>query len=160
MNSWARTFRYRRAHRSSPRGESGQALVELAISLGILTLILVGAGQFGQIAFTSIRVANAAKAGVQYGAQSGFTAEDTTGIQLAAKAAAPNLSGLTVSSSATCICSDGSKATCSDNSACSNSHVIQTVTVNTQYPLKTIVHIPGMSSSITLNGTAVQKCSK
>jgi Flp pilus assembly protein TadG len=137
--------------------ESGQALVELSVAISLLVLILLGAVEFGQIAYTSIEVANAAKAGVQYGAQNGYTATDTTGIQNAAQGSAPSLSGMTVSSSVACVCSDGSASTC-QNTDCPNSHIEETVTVTTQYALTPYFLLPNFSNSMTLQGQAVQRC--
>lgn len=158
MSGWLQNGGRQRAGGVS-ESDSGQALVELAVALSLLTLILLGAVQFGQIAFTSIAVSNAAKAGVQYGTQSGFTAADTTGISNAANASASNLTGMTVSSSNACVCADGTASTCL-NTDCSNSRIIQTLTVSTQYTLTPIVHIPKLASSITLKGSAVQKCAQ
>lgn len=138
-------------------GESGQALVELCIGLALFVLILLGAVEFGQVAYTSIEVANAAKAGVQYGAQNNSTALDTIGIQNAAAAAEPNLSGLTATTSSTCVCSDGSASTCL-NTDCPTSHLEETVTVSTSYTLTPIIRMPAFASSFTLKGKASQKC--
>ena len=141
-----------------PRGsESGQALVELSVAISLLVLILLGAVEFGQIAYSSIEVANAAKAGVQYASQNGYTATDTTGIQNAAQASAPSLSGLVASSSVACVCSDGSSSTCL-NTDCPNSHIEETVTVTTKYAFSPIVHIPQFGSTMTLHGQAIQRC--
>jgi len=145
--------------RQAGNSESGQALIELAVTLSLLTIILLGVIEFGQVAYTSIEVSNAAKAGVQYGAQNGTTAADTTGITNAAQAAAPNLSGLTANSSYACVCSDGSASTCA-NTDCSSSHIEETVTVTTQYQLTPIISMPAYGSTITLNGSAIQKCSQ
>jgi Flp pilus assembly protein TadG len=146
--------------------ECGQALVEFAMCLSLLAFIVLGVMEFGQISFTSIELENAAKAGVQYGAESGFTAEDTTGIQNAAQAAAPNLSGMSVTSSYSCVCSDGTASTCALTD-CSNTHIEESVTVNTSYSLAPFIHVPAFTqvihtsalpTSITLTGRAVQKC--
>lgn len=138
-------------------GDCGQALIELSIGLSLLVLIVLGAVEFGQVAYTSIEVANAAKAGVQYGTQDNTTALDGTGIQNAASAAAPNLSGLTATSSNSCVCSDGTSSTCL-NTDCPNSHMEDTVTVNTSYTLTPIISMPAFPSSFTLKGQASQKC--
>ncbi len=72
------------SHRNATRDDKGQAFVELALVLPIFILLLVGAAEVGRIAFASIEVSNAARAGVSYGAQNHATASDTTGIQTAA----------------------------------------------------------------------------
>jgi Flp pilus assembly protein TadG len=145
----------RQARRSE--AESGQALVELSVAISLLVLILLGAVEFGQIAYSSIEVANAAKAGVQYASQNGYTATDTTGILNAAQASAPSLTGLSASSSVACVCSDGSASTCL-NTDCPNSHIEETVTVSTSYALSPIIRIPQFGSTMTLHGQAVQRC--
>src|SRR5580704_13108987 len=71
-----------RSHRSVSRArECGQSLIELAFVIPFL--LLVGIIEIGRFAFYSIVVANAARAGAQYGAQSLATAADTTGISTA-----------------------------------------------------------------------------
>jgi Flp pilus assembly protein TadG len=72
------------SHRTTIRDEMGQAFVELAIVLPVAILLLVGAAEIGRLAFASIEVSNAARAGVAYGAQSHVTASDIAGIQTAA----------------------------------------------------------------------------
>jgi len=139
--------------------EAGQALVEVAISLPILGVLIIGAAEFAQVAYTSIEVSNAAKAGVEYGSQNGGTAGDTTGIALAASNDAANLTGLVTTSAFTCICSDGSASTCA-NTDCSNSHIEEIVTVNTSLTYKPLVHWPGFPTSFPLKGQAIEKCAQ
>ena len=137
--------------------ESGSALVETAAVLPLLITLLLGAAELARVAYAAIEVANAARAGAQYGAQSGFTASDTTGISTAASADAANLTGLTTTSSYTCACSDGSASTCQPTD-CANSQIEQTLTVNTQASVDPLVHLPGLPTQYTLKGQAVQKC--
>src|ERR1700744_6377881 len=73
------------------RSESGQSLVELSLGLTAMTVLLIGATEFGGLAYASIEVSNAARAGVQYGAQNHTTASDTTGMQTAATQDAPDV---------------------------------------------------------------------
>ena len=138
------------------RSESGQTLVEVGILGPVMILILFGVVQFGLVAYYSIEVSNAAKAGAQYGMQNGYTAQDSAGIQAAALAAAPDISGMTVTSSRSCICSDGSASTCTLGD-CPTSQVEPIVTVNTQASVTPPIKIPGFSS-FTMKGQAIQKC--
>jgi Flp pilus assembly protein TadG len=137
--------------------EQGQSLIEVALIFPVLVTVLVGAAEMARVARASISVSNAAKAGVQYGAQTGFTAQDTTGIQTAASNEAPNLT-VTTTPAVSCVCSDGTAASCTSNSACSTSHMIETLTVTTQATVTPLVHIPGLPRSFTIHGTAVQRC--
>ena len=140
------------------RSESGQALVEVALVGSLLVFFLMGVLEFGQVTQKSIAVSNAARAGVQYGAQTGYTAQDTTGIQNAAAAAAPSIALVTTSSYG-CVCSDGSASTCAYND-CSNSHILETVTVNTQATFTPVIKLPGFPSTYTLKGQAIQACNQ
>ncbi len=135
---------------------SGQALIETALTVSLFALLLFGVAEFGRLAFAAIEVSNAASAGARYAAQAG-AASDTTGIANAAANDAGNLTDLSTSSSYSCICSDGSSSTCS-NSDCSTSHIEETVTVNTQVSFDPLIHLPGLPTTYTLKGKAVEKC--
>jgi Flp pilus assembly protein TadG len=124
-----------------------------------LTLILLGAAEFGRVAYAAVEVSNAARAGAAYAAQNGSTASDTTGIATAAANDAANLTGLTTTSSHSCVCSDGTSSTCTAGD-CSASHIEETVTVNTQVSFDPLIHLPGLPTAFTLKGQAVQKCSQ
>jgi Flp pilus assembly protein TadG len=137
-------------------GETGQSLVETALVLPLLVTILLGGAEVAQVAYAAIEVANAARAGAQYGAQNGGTASDTAGIATAAANDAANLN-LTTTSSYSCVCSNGSASTCA-NTDCANSHIEEILTVNTQATVNPMFHIPGLPTTYTLKGQAIQKC--
>ena len=138
--------------------DCGQALLETALTLPLLALLLVGAVELGRVAYASIAVSNAARAGAQYGAQNGGTAGDTTGISVAAANEAPNLTGLTTTSSYSCVCSDGTASDCSNAATdCPNSHIETIVVVKTQFAFNSLIHVPGIPAAFTLRGYASQK---
>lgn len=146
--------------------ETGQALAELCIGLSLMVLLLLGAVDFGQVAYTSIAVSNAAKAGVQYGAESGVTpqnatgmcaANDKPGIQNAVQNAAPRLTGITSSTALSFVCSDGTAAT-GLNTDCTNTHVEETLQVSTSYTLTPMIRWPLLPSTFTVKGQATQEC--
>ncbi|MGC1293878.1 MAG: TadE/TadG family type IV pilus assembly protein [Alloacidobacterium sp.] len=137
---------------------SGQSLLELALVAPLLVVILMGVAEVGRLAYAAIEVSNAASAGARYGAQNGATASDSTGISNAAANDAGNLTGLSTISSISCICSDGTAASCTDNSACSTSNIEESVTVNTQVSFDPGIHLPGLPKTFTLTGQAIQKC--
>jgi Flp pilus assembly protein TadG len=136
---------------------AGQSLIETALLASFFALLLVGIAELGRVAYAAIEVSNAARAGAAYGAQNGSTASDTTGIATAAANDAANLTGLTTTSSYACICSDGTASTCTHGD-CSTSHIEETLTVNTQVTFDPLIHLPGLPSTYTLKGKAVQKC--
>ena len=138
------------------RSPRGSALLEAALVTPMLATLLLGAADLAQVARVSVEVSNAAKAGAQYGTESGYTAQDSTGIATAAQNEAPDLT-LTTTSSYSCVCSDGSSSTC-QNTDCPTSHIEETVTVNTQATITPAVQIPALPSTWTISGQAVQRC--
>jgi Flp pilus assembly protein TadG len=140
------------------RGEEGGALVEASLTLPLLFMLVLGAVEFSRVAYTSLEVVSAAKAGVAYGSQNGGTSGDTAGITMAATTDAANVPGLTVSSiSSSYACSNGAAST-GLNTDCSTSHIVQTVTVKTQVQLDPIIHVPGTPQTYTIKGEASQNC--
>lgn len=142
------------------RGDAGQALVELALVVPLLTLIFVGAAEVGRIAYASIEVNNAARAGVAYASQGHSQAADQPGITQAAISDAPDVPNLNVAPPTySCSCSTtGSAISCGPTAltACpSPATVIVTVQVNTSATINTGINFPGIPSSITLNGQAI-----
>jgi len=149
FREWARICR---------RSETGGSLVETALTAPILFTLILGAAEFARVAYMAIEVTSAARAGVSYGAQSGLTASDTNGITWAALHDGVDVPGISVSSvSLGYICSDGSPST-GATTDCSASHIEETVTVQTQATVNPIIHVPGLPTTYTLYGQAVQKC--
>ena len=136
--------------------DRGQALVELAVGLGVFAILLAGGVEYGRLAYAGTEVTDAARAGVQYGAQSSTTATDTSGIQLAATQDAPDVTGMTATSKLVCVCSDGSASTCAGTD-CLTSRMIESVQVNTSATVTTPLHVPGLPTSYTLTGQAVMR---
>ncbi len=139
--------------------DAGQALVELALTMPILLLILVGAAELSRVAYAAIEVANAAKAGVQYASYSRANAVNTAGIQAAAVNESPDITLTTTPSVGyACSCSNGTATTCSSGlTTCSTSSVEQTVTVTTQTDFDPLFHLPGLPTTYNLHGSASQK---
>jgi Flp pilus assembly protein TadG len=141
--------------RARPYFLRGQSAVECALLAPVLVLVLVIAADFSRVFYMSIEAANAARAGVQYGAQSTTKASDTTGMQQAALDDAANLSGLTASASNFCECPPStSHVTCS-LTTCSGMQMY--VQVNTSAQFQTLVHYPGVPSTVTLNESALMR---
>lgn len=136
--------------------ESGQALIETAVTLSMLLIMLLGAAELGRVAWAAIQVTNAAKAAAQYGDQDRKAAGDTTGIKNAASAEALTLTNLNTVVSHDCICSDGSASDCG-LTACPNSIDEETLTIDTSATFDPLIHLPGLPATYTLSGQAVQK---
>ncbi len=168
-----RRFKGSEAHRL----DEGSALVELALSLPMLCLILLGAAEFARVAYASIEVSNAAHAAAIYAAsRSGASADFTNtsgtytgGIVNAANADAhiscggSPISVTNVALSCSCTNTADVPANCSDNATCfnANSGMVTTVTVTTQCVFSPLIStrepgIIGVNGPFKLSGRSIQ----
>lgn len=127
--------------------QGGVSLLEIALLMPVFLSLILGVCDLGRLGYTAIEVANAARAGVAYGAQSHITAADDTGMKSAALNDAPALTNLAASASHSCICSGTgvSSPTCA-LSACSTSHMlvyVQVTTSMTYVPSFSVLGVPG-----------------
>ena len=95
------------------RSRRGIATIEFALIAPLLLLLVAGVLDYTMLMRTAIAVADAARAGAQYGSLSSANASNTAGMQSAAINAAPDINGLTVTAVKVCQCSDGSTVNCS-----------------------------------------------
>ena len=163
-----RRLRERLRHRLI-RGESGSALIELALVVGILGVpLLLGTAEMGILGYDSIEVADAANAGALYGMRSQVFAADNTDMTAAAQAEASDFgTNLGVTPSTYYVCASavtgtqytGTNAQANAQAACTgtNNHAIQLVQVNTSITVTPPVRCPGLPSSFTLHGTSVME---
>ena len=151
-------------------GQRGAVLVELALLLPIFTALFLGVADVGRGYYFALEVANAARAGAQYGYQSSATMMDTTGIQNAALKDGFDIgtvSGGSCSVSACwssgypksswgCMCSDGTaqSPSCSAGTltCTSGTRQVNYVNVQTQAAYTPLIPWPAIPSSITLKG--------
>jgi Flp pilus assembly protein TadG len=151
-----------RALREMFGADDGAALAELAFVIPLLMVLLVGIIEVGRFAEYSIRVANAARAGVQYGAQNLTTAGDKAGMESAATNDTQSVTGMTATATtAYCTCADGTASNCLDTTACpSPSHRIVYVRVDTTGTLPSLLNYPGLPDelkTITVKGLAIMR---
>lgn len=78
-------------HPSYVDNESGQSIVELTLLLPLLFLIFLGASDLARLFYHASALTQAARSGVQYGAQNLGTAADISGMRDAARNAASDL---------------------------------------------------------------------
>ncbi|HWE87613.1 MAG TPA: TadE/TadG family type IV pilus assembly protein [Terracidiphilus sp.] len=156
--------RLQRWSRSGKRGETGQALVELAFSVSFLLLILLGAAEFGRFVYFAIELSNAAKAAAQYGSRNSLTAADIAGMQAAAAADAPeaynactNFTTTIGATSCSCVSAGVSTAAASCSVTCATGYLVQNLTVNTSAQCTSLVHPRGLNTTLTITGSAVQE---
>jgi Flp pilus assembly protein TadG len=138
--------------------DTGSSILEVSLLMPLFVVMLLGAVQFGWLAYYSIEVKNAAYAGASYGAENHATASNTAAIQLAAADDAANLSAMTVTVTNSCVCSDGTTITCADAVAncTSPARIVEYVQVNTSATLNSLFsyHFP---SSYALQGQAIMR---
>ena len=134
------------------RGNSGTSLVEMAFVVPVILTLLIGVIELGRFAYFSILVANAASAGVQYGAQSLVTAADTTGMQAAAKNDGQNITGLTVTSTTNyCSCSGTPTVHVTCPASCTApAHALVYVDVVASGTFSPIFNYPGLPTTFTV----------
>ena len=137
----------------------GSAIVEMAAVAPLLLLVLIGLIAAGRAGDFAVKVGNAARAGVQYGAQNFTTAADVAGMQSAATNDA-NTAGVSAVGTFFCQCEDGTASTCGQANACSSNHqnlyvrVVVTGTMPT--PLNYAV-LPASLRSVTISSSAIMR---
>jgi Flp pilus assembly protein TadG len=140
------------------RGQHGQSLVEVALVTPLLLMLLLGTIEIGRYAYYGIEVANAARAGVQYGAQSLADSIDLAGIATAAKNDAPEVTNLTVTSQNRCACSGTpSNFVGCPAQACGPGHPLVFLQVDTQAQIAPLFHYPGLPATFNASGQAIMR---
>ena len=139
--------------------DAGSALAELVIITPLLLILLIGLIDVGRLGDYAIRVGNAARAGVQYGAQNEATAGDTQGMQNAANADAGEASITSVAAPTFCACADGTGSTCQQGD-CAATHRLQWVKVTSSGTFAAAIassFLPTPLRSITISQTAIMR---
>ena len=130
--------------------------MELAFVLPIFLLLVVGALEFGRLAYAQLEITSAARAGVAYGMQDAVTESNLSGMETAAVNDGSNISGLTATASESCTCGNGTSVTCaSASTSCTTyPHVLTYIQVNTQANVDPLFYVPGLPKSFVLTGQA------
>jgi Flp pilus assembly protein TadG len=150
----------------APNAESAQATLELALSLPLFLLLILGSAEIANLAWASVQLNNAARAGAAYASLNRANAASTTDICLAAQNEAPKFITSTcpstqVSSTQICYCISGSTTTTDSGcttttlSTCPSPDLIQVaVQVNVSAPVTTLVHYAYLPASFTVQAQA------
>ena len=138
------------------RCNSGQSLVETALAVSLCGVLMLGAAEFGRLAYAGLEISDSARAGVEYGSQSRATAKDVANMQIAASLSAPDVSNLTLTASSFCKCADGTSSTCATTD-CTGSRIITYVQVVTSGNINPLIYVPGLPKSYSLGGKAVMR---
>ena len=133
----------------------GSSFIETAILIPALLVVCCGTMDFARVVYAGIEIANAARAGVQYGALTPGNSGDTTGMAQAAvnDAADLGLSNVTATARNFCGCNSGTgEVSCSTTSCGTTPSGYVSVTAN--YTFNTLLHMPGLPQTIVLTRTA------
>ena len=131
----------------------GAVAVELALLSPFVVVLIVGAWDMGRYLNESAALTNLSRTGVQY-ALSKFWDPTLVKAAVEAEATRQTVPGVTVTATATCICTDGTtsviQSTCTTATRCTGSGALKVYSaVNTQrqYTASVPIPIPGMDSN-------------
>ena len=145
--------------------DDGVAIVELALIAPFLILLTIGIIDIGLFARDSIEIANAARAGAEFGAYSTANSTNAMGIQLAATSDATDVALVSTDVSSSTYCSCGANpsshvAACNPVPTCATSdHLDSFVTVTVAKSFTPLINYPGIFSTLPLSRTATQEIS-
>jgi len=150
-------MQYRRVSSARWKSEEGSAIVELTLLVPLFLLMLLGTADFARVFYTALSVSQAARAGVQYGAQDNVKSKDTAGMQKAAQLAAQDIGTLsTVTAGSYCQCADSAKVDCVSGTCPEGSPQIYVI-VTAGKIFQTLWHYPGIPHSVALSRTAIMR---
>jgi Flp pilus assembly protein TadG len=139
------------------RCNSGQSLVETALAVSLCSVLILGAAEFGRLAYAGIEISDSARAGVEYGSQSLPDSKDFSNMTAAASLSAPDIPNLTLTASNYCKCSNGNSSTCTTTSCPIGTRNITYVQVVTSGTINPLIYVPGLPKSYSLSGKAVMR---
>ena len=136
----------------------GQSLVELALTLPVLGILLIGTIDFARVYYAAMAVSQAARAGAAYGAQSVAKSGDDAGMAQAALTTAnldltPAVTAASVHATHWCACADGTQVSCASGT-CTEGVPRVYVSVEVDRTFQTLFPYPGIPSTVRLNRTA------
>jgi Flp pilus assembly protein TadG len=136
--------------------EAGASLVEFAILAPVFIFMFVGIVEIGRYTYYAILLSNAARAGVQYGAQNTATLQDVSG--MASAAAADAMSIPQMSASPSYYCENTSTNTVVSCPAAGPTppdfYYVKVVTTGT---FTSLLHYPGIPNNVPISGSAVMR---
>lgn len=138
--------------------DSGTSLIEFALIAPVFAFLLIGMIEVGRYTYFSILASHAARAGVQYAAQSAESAADANSngpsTRSAALADAQNLSNWTVRSAVVCTLG-GQISTCPQSTSNSiPANLVYYVQVQVSGTFHSLLNYPGIPSSVPISATA------
>jgi Flp pilus assembly protein TadG len=142
------------------RSQAGTSMVEFALVAPVLIFLLIGLIEVGRYTYFGILAANAARAGVQYGAQSLYTAQDITGMTNAAVGDAQNLPNWTASNggiTANYLCSQNGSVASPCVTATPAAGTVYYVKVTVTGTFKSLLNYPGIPNGVPISASAMMR---
>jgi len=135
--------------------------VELALTLPVLGILLIGTIDFARVYYAAMAVGQAARAGAAYGAQSVGTSGDDSGMAQAALTTAnldltPAVTAANAHATHRCACADGTQVSCTTGT-CSEGVPRIYVSVEIDRTFQTLFPYPGVPTTVRLNRTATMR---
>jgi Flp pilus assembly protein TadG len=141
------------------RNRRGAALLELALVAVAMSIIVVGAIDFGRVAYMAMALTNASRAGAMYGSQPTKSA-DTVGMRIAAAGSASNdIGSIKVTASRVCECGNGTDTTATVivcGAACGGVTRVRVRVIATD-TFKLVRPFPGLRNNVVINRTAIMR---
>jgi Flp pilus assembly protein TadG len=134
------------------RCESGTSVIEFALIAPVFVFLLIGLIETGRYTTLAILASHAARAGVQYGGQTVFSAADTIGMKNAALQDGMNLNW-TVTPSYFCI-NNGAVISCPTVPPSTTTYYVQVKVTGT---FNSLMHYPGIPASMPITATATMR---
>jgi Flp pilus assembly protein TadG len=129
--------------------------MEAALLVPLMLLMCCGAMDFLRVVYAGIEIANAARAGVQFGALTPGNSGNTAGMAQAAVNDAADLGSGNVTATASNFCAcTGVSGTVSCTSTCTGATPDGYVSVTANYTFNTLVRCPGVPQQVVLSRTA------
>lgn len=128
--------------------DRGGAMVELAVIFPILLLIIIGVVDYGRVFFTAVTVANAARAGAEYGAHDPAFQTDFVGMKDYAQQDGQEAGPLVLSAQRYCECAGVSWPSCGACSGGAAPDVFVEVTASKNLTL--LLNYPGLPAAVSI----------
>lgn len=134
----------------------GFATIEFAIITPLLLLLVAAVLDYTLLMRAAIAAGDASRAGAQFGSLNTANAVNLSGMQSAALAAAPDISGLTATAATVCRCSNGNTVNCSGGS-CPSGPVRSYVQVTVKTTVSPIFSYPQLGFTGAVISTSTMR---
>lgn len=142
------------------RADAGTSMVEFSLLAPVMVFLLIGLIEIGRYAFYAILAANAARAGVQYGAQNLNSAQDVAGMRNAVIADGQNFTQWSnpggINPSHFCV-QNGTIVTCPIAPATPAPGTVYYVKVAVSGRFTGLLNYPGIPHTLPVSGSAVMR---